>query len=171
MLWRVKLISICRPLLGCLFHLAPSPDMTKCFSLFYFFVNSQDDQHLYTVWILLPPSLAHHPRQSCAWVIHCGTHTHTPEPLTQPVFSGDLAKSLTIRFPSSEEVDWAVLPALNHLHSQDSKTRVQGSDEIHHTRCASSSIVMTHSEPLCWSLSSSRTKLNELINACSFTNE
>lgn len=77
MLWRVKLISICRPLLGCLFHLAPSPDMTKCFSLFYFFVNSQDDQHLYTVWNLLPPSLAHHPRQSCAWVIHCGTHTCT----------------------------------------------------------------------------------------------
>lgn len=49
------------------------------------------------------------------------THTHarrrgTPEPLTQPVFAGNLAKSLPVGLPSSEEVDRAVLPALDHLH-------------------------------------------------------
>lgn len=116
------------------------------------------------------------PQCVCAWVTHGQTHTHnrhcrTPEPLTEPVFTSDLSKSLTIGLPSSEEVDRAILPALDHLHSQDSKARGQGSDEIHHTQSVSSSSVMSHSTSHCWSLSSSRTKLNELVNACSFTNE
>lgn len=51
------------------------------------------------------------------------SHTHTrrcgtPEPLTQPVFAGNLAKSLPVGLPSSEEVDRAVLPALYHLQRQ-----------------------------------------------------
>lgn len=32
----------------------------------------------------------------------------------EPVFTGDFAKSFTVRLPSSKEVDRAVLPALNH---------------------------------------------------------
>lgn len=53
------------------------------------------------------------------------------EALTEPVFTSDFAKSLTIRLPSSEEVDRAILPALDHLHNQNSKRRGQWSDEIH----------------------------------------
>lgn len=68
---------------------------------------------------------------------HRHTHklTRTPEPLTKPVFTSDLSKSLTIGLPSSEEIDRAVLSALDHLHSQDSEERGQGSDEIHLTDC------------------------------------
>lgn len=46
--------------------------------------------------------------------LRCGT----PEPLTEPVFAGNLAKSLPVGLPSSEEVDRAVLSALYHLQRQ-----------------------------------------------------
>lgn len=56
-------------------------------------------------------------KRTCAWVTHIRTNTTgTPEPLTEPVFPGNLAKSLPVGLPSSEEVDRAVLPALDHLH-------------------------------------------------------
>lgn len=74
---------------------------------------------------------------------HTHQHSHTPQLLTEPVFAGDLAKSLAVGFPSSEEVDGAVLPALDHLHSSDRKAR--GSEvivKIHHMQ------YMSH-PPLC----------------------
>lgn len=55
-----------------------------------------------------------------------------PELLTQPVFSGNLAKSLPVGLPSSEEVDRAVLPALDHLHST---TRQGVRGQIHLAAC------------------------------------
>lgn len=65
---------------------------------------------------------------------HTHRHTHQkhtqPELLTQPVLSSNLAKSLPIGLPSSEEVDRAVLPALDHLHSPCRKTRGQRSDSF-----------------------------------------
>lgn len=78
MLWRVKLISICRPLLGCLFHLAPSPDMTKCFSLFYF-LSTHKMTNIYILceisfpraWLTILGSLAHES------YIAEHTHAHT----------------------------------------------------------------------------------------------
>lgn len=68
-----------------------------------------------------PPEfgLALHQRTTSTHAHESRTHTHchgTPEPLTQPVFAGNLAKSLPVGLPSSEEVDRAVLPALDHLH-------------------------------------------------------
>lgn len=52
----------------------------------------------------------------------CGT----PEPLTEPVFTGNLAKSLPVGLPSSEEVDRAVLPALYHLQRERERKKELG---------------------------------------------
>ena len=67
--------------------------------------------------------------------------SHKLEALTEPVFAGDLPESLAVGLPSSEEVDGAVLPALDHLHmAKTARQRGgQGSDENHLAQRVSSS--------------------------------
>lgn len=104
---------------------------------------------------------------------HKQDRSHKPEALTEPVFAGDPAESLAVGLPSSEEADGAVLPALDHLQMprQQDNGGVRGRMRIISHSAFHPPPVMSHPESHSWSLSSSKTKLNELISARSFTNE
>lgn len=110
----------------------------------------------------------------CQTHSHTKTHTHTQTRATYPAS----ARRWSCQIPRDRTpILWRSWPCRPPCAGSPTQPRQRGkkggqrSDEIHLPQCVSSSSVMSHSKSHSWPLSSSRTKLNELINACSFTNE